>query len=229
MANKRDFMYVILAVAVVLIIALVVKPAVTGEDPPLRWPGEPEPAPVTPIWTPDHIPTAPPTTTPAPTPTPVPTWDGKPKKIGFADPATYHISPREEQPNMTAPPPATAPSPTRWVTYATIDGKGSGTTGIIRVPFPLWRLDYSDITTTSNKIPFFNCQVMDAEDPNRFVHIVTLRSSEFMAMKGKSELREEQWVKTFYEGQKDYYFVINTQSIGSYHLKVQVPETYVGK
>lgn len=228
MAKKRDFMYVILAIAVVLVIALIVKPVVTGEDPPLRWPWEPEPTPVTPVWTPDHVPTTPPTTAP-PTPTPVPTWDGKMKKIGFADPATYHISVEQERPNMPKTPSGTAPSPTNWVTYAKIDGKGSGTTGIIRVPFPLWRLDYSDITTKSDKISLFNCQVMDAEDPNRFVHIVTLNFPEFMATKDKSELREEQWVKTFYEGDRDYYFVINTRSISAYHLKIQVPKTYVGK
>ena len=228
MAEKKDFVYVILAIVVVLVIALVIKPAATGELPIPRWPGEPTPEPVTPAWTPGHIPTAPPAATTAPTPTPVPTWDGKPQKIGFVDPATYHIQTGESRPDMTAPRPATAPGTTKWVTYATIDGRGSGTTGVVRVPSPLWRLDYSDITTTSDEIPFFNCQVMDAEDPNRFVHIVTLNFPDFKGMKDKPELRKEQWVKTFYEGYHDYYFVINARCIGAYHVKIQVPETYMG-
>jgi len=227
LAEKKDFIYVILAIVVVLVIALVIKPAATGELPIPRWAGEPTPGPVTPALTPAHIPTAPPATT-APTPTPVPTWDGKPQKIGFVDPATYHIQTGESRPDMTAPRPATAPGTTKWVTYATIDGRGSGTTGVVRIPFPLWRLDYSDITTTSDEIPFFNCQVMDAEDPNRFVRIITLNFPEFLAMKDKPELRNEQWVSTFYEGNHDYYFVINARCIDAYHLKIQVPEGDVG-
>jgi coenzyme F420-reducing hydrogenase beta subunit len=166
----------------------------------------------------------------APTPTPVPTWDGKPQEIGFVDPRTYQIPTEEPTLNMTTTPPAnrTAPGVTRWVTYATIDGQWSGTTGIVRIPFPMWRLDYSDITTSNDEIPLFNCQVMDAEDPNRFVRIFTLNLPDFLAMKDKPDLRKEQWVHTFYEGNHDYYFVINARCLDAYHVKVQVPETYVG-
>jgi len=220
MAEKKDFIYVVLAIAVVLLIALVVKPAMTGELSGIRWQEEPV---VTPAWTP----TVPPATTP-PTPTPVPTWDGKPQKIGFVDPATYHIPPGEPPLNLTVQQPAPAPGVTRWTTYATIDGKWSGTTGIVRIPFPLWRLDYSDTTTSNDEIPLFNCQVMDAEDPNRFVRIITLRLPEFLAAKERPELKKEQWVSTFYEGNHDYYFVINTLCIDDYHLKIQVPEGYAG-
>ncbi|MCK9307423.1 MAG: hypothetical protein M0P17_07850 [Methanoculleus sp.] len=219
MTKKQDFLYVVLAIAVVLVMALVLKPAATGELPGL-W--EPEST-VTPIWTPSM----PPATT-VPTPTPVPTWDGKPQTIGFIDPAVYQIPSEEIHLNLTAPPAGTAPGTTRWVTYATINGQWSGTTGIVRVPFPMWRLDYSDTTTTNDEIPFFNCQVVDAQDPNRLIKIVTLRLPEFIAMKGKPDLKKEQWVHTFYEGNHDYYFVINTRCIDSYHLKIQVPETYVG-
>ncbi|KAF5048083.1 hypothetical protein DSECCO2_453750 [anaerobic digester metagenome] len=221
MAEKQDFLYVVLAIAIVLVIALVIKPAATGD--PLPWAGEPEPT-ITPAWTP----TMPPQTT-APTPTPVPTWDGKPQPIGFVDPGTYNVLAGEtHHQNLTSPPPVNVSTPTRWVTYATIDGQWSGTTGIVRVPFPLWRLDYSEITTSNDEIPFFNCQVVDGEDPNRFVKIVTLRLSEFFSAKQNPDLKKQQWVHTFYEGNHDYYFVINTRCIDGYRLKIQVPETYVG-
>ncbi|WP_332449527.1 hypothetical protein [Methanoculleus sp.] len=221
MVEKQDFMYVVLAVAIVLVIALVIKPVATGEVPP--WAGEPEPTTVTPAWTPTFAPT-----TAIPTPTPVPTWDGKPQPIGFVDPGTYRV-PAGATPhqNLTSPPPVNASTPARWVTYATIEGQWSGTTGIVRVPFPLWRLDYSDITTSNDEIPFFNCQIVDAQDPNRFVKIVTLRLSEFLSAKENPDLKKQQWVHTFYEGNHDYYFVINTRCIDGYHLKLQVPETYV--
>jgi hypothetical protein len=47
-AEKKDFVYLILAIVVVLVIALVIKPAATGELPIPWWPGEPTPEPVTP-------------------------------------------------------------------------------------------------------------------------------------------------------------------------------------
>lgn len=223
MTEKKDFMYVVLAIAVVLVIALVIKPAMNGEGPGPWGARDPEPT-ITPVWTP----TVPPATT-VPTPTPVPTWDGKPQNIGFVDRATYQIpTGKTIHQNLTTPPPGAAPGITRWVTYATIDGKGSGTTGVVRIPSPMWRLDYSDITTSNDEIPFFNCQVMDARDPNRFVRVITLNFADFLAVKDKPELKKQQWVSTFYEGNRDYYFVINTRCIDSYSIKIQVPETYVG-
>ncbi len=229
MAEKKDFIYVVLAIGIVLLIALIVKPAMTGELAIPRRGGDPTPGPVVPTWTYSPLPTAPPTIpTPPPTPTPVPTWDGRPQKIGFVDPATYHIPPEESRPDVTTPRPPAAPGPTKWVTYATIDGRGSGATGIIRVPSPLWRLDYSDITTRNYEITRFNCQVMDAADPNRFVHIITLNAPDFRGMKDKPEMKKEQWTKTFYEGNHDYYFIINALCIDAYHVKIQVPEEYIG-
>ncbi|CVK33648.1 protein of unknown function [Methanoculleus bourgensis] len=59
LAEKKDFVYVILAIVVVLVIALVIKPAASGELPGIQWPGEPEPGPGTPVRTPAHIPTSP--------------------------------------------------------------------------------------------------------------------------------------------------------------------------
>jgi len=69
---------------------------------------------------------------------------------------------------------------------------------------------------------------MDAADPNRFVRIITLDFRDFLAAKDNPDLRKEQWVSTFYEGYHDYYFVINARCIDSYHLKIQVPEEYLG-
>jgi hypothetical protein len=220
MTKKQDFTYVVLGIVVVLVLALVVKPAATGEPTGLWGAGEPT---ITPAWTP----TIPPVTA-APTPTPVPTWDGKPRPVGFVDPGVYQIPAGESRINMTPLPSGSAPAVTRWVTYATIDGQWSGTTGIVRIPFPMWRLDYSDVTTSNDEIPLFNCQVMDARDPNRFVRVITLNFADFLAVKDKPELKKQQWVSTFYEGYHDYYFVINTRRIDSYHLKIQVPEEYVG-
>jgi len=225
MGAKADIFYVILGIVVVILLALVIKPIAMGEVPRLPWGlegGEDVMPTVTPAWVPT-IPTA----TATPTPTPAPPWNGTPQKIGFVDPSTYQIPAGESRINMTTLPVNTS-APTRWVTYATIDGQWSGTTGIVRIPYPIWRLDYSDITTSNYEISLFNCQVMDAADPNRFVRIITLDFRDFLAMKDKPDLRKEQWGSTFYEGYHDYYFVINARCIDSYHLKIQVPEQYLG-
>jgi hypothetical protein len=224
MVEKKDIEYVILAIGIVLVIVLVVKPMATGE-PVTFWQSEPEPTPTLPQ----------PTTTYSPpylqatrtlTPTPAPTWDGKPKALQFVDPETYHISFEKTELNLTVPPSETMPDNT-WVTYATIDGQWSGTTGIITVPFPYWRLDYSEITPLNENFPKFNVQVMDADDPNRFVRIITLNYMDFRSMMDQPDLRAEQWVSTFYEGHRDYYFVINTLCITSYSLKIQIPQKYM--
>jgi hypothetical protein len=58
---------------------------------------------------------------------------------------------------------------------------------------------------------------MDAADPNRFVHIVTLNLPGFRGMKDKTKLQKERWVKTFDEGHCDYCFVIS-----AYHAEIQM-------
>ena len=37
------------------------------------------------------------------------------------------------------------------------------------------------------------------------------------------------WKEKFYEGQQNYYFVINTQALTSYTIEIRVPEEYIGK
>ena len=37
------------------------------------------------------------------------------------------------------------------------------------------------------------------------------------------------WKEKFYEGQRNYYFVINTQALSSYTIEIRVPEEYIGK
>jgi hypothetical protein len=224
MVQKQDIEYVILAIGIVLVMVLVVKPVMTGEPVTLWEPPAPEPTPTVLQPTPAYTP--PPWQTGPVTPTPTPTWDGKPKTVSFVDPATYHITFEQPTP-MLSNPPADPVAREEWVTYATIKGRFSGTTGVVTIPFPYWRLDYSEITPIHENYPKFNVQVMDAADPNRFVKIITLYNIDFRGMKDTPDLRKEQWVSTFREGYRSYYFVINTLCISSYDLKIQVPKKYV--
>ncbi|RXE55298.1 hypothetical protein ABH15_11010 [Methanoculleus taiwanensis] len=222
--EKQDLLYVVLAVGIVVIMALVVKPMVTGE--PVNLFGTPEPEPTTaptPVWTPAA--TVVPTTR---APTPTPTWNGVAKELGFVDPSTYQIDLTRETPGITAPPSGSMPNVT-WVTYTTITGQWSGTTGIFHIPTPYWRLDYTRIVPMNEEFPRFNLQVMDADDPNRFVKVITLNRPDFIGYNttNSTAYRQSQWNTKFYEGNRNYYFVINTLGITSYDLQVQVPESYV--
>jgi hypothetical protein len=37
------------------------------------------------------------------------------------------------------------------------------------------------------------------------------------------------WVEKFFEGQRNYYFIITAQSLESYSLQIRIPASYIGK
>ncbi|WP_298666849.1 hypothetical protein [uncultured Methanofollis sp.] len=169
------------------------------------------------------------TSTPTPaalTPAPVPGWNGQVHEVGFVDPATYHLKITDDQVQWSGIPDDDTGRDT-MVPYATIRGTGSGTTETIHVPMPYWQLRY-DVDPYNTNFGYLNVQVMDADDPNRFVRIVTLNRADLIpAENATAEWKNENWEETFYEGQRDYWFVVNTQCVKSYTLTIMVPEKYV--
>jgi hypothetical protein len=102
--------------------------------------------------------------------------------------------------------------------------------------------------------PVFSIQVMDATDPNRIVRSITPpggidpnlwngitpttpaftsttrpKYAETVATLTPSNTDPRPWTEKFYEGQRSYYFIINSQYLNSYTLKVLVPTKYIGK
>jgi len=196
-------MYMIGALGIILIIALVIKPVMTGQPANTGIALPTSQPPVTPFIiadsnnTPQVITRV--TTLPIPTatPKPVPTWDKKVSSVGFVDPSIYGISDNQsisdssrfdEKPvynNITA--------------YAKFSGQYSGTTQVLKIPFPYWELVYtiqpfSDVQPSKTQVipvkgeglaysglqgsystanPEFSIQVMDADDPNRIVRTIT--------------------------------------------------------
>jgi hypothetical protein len=197
--DKKDVMYGVAAVIIILVMALVVKPMMTGQ--PVNT-GIPVPVTtavirnetvspvITPIWTPVII-------TNKPTPTPLPTWNKTVQTVGFVNSSTYGVSLTQEIPNGTRI--DNLALNTSMVSYARINGQFSGTTQIINIPFPYWELVYTvdpvaeakpvSIAVTPTKgsgvaysgaqgsysgaTPEFTIQVMDAEDPNRIVRTIS--------------------------------------------------------
>jgi hypothetical protein len=197
--DKKDVMYGVAAVVIILIMALVVKPMMTGQ--PVKT-GIPVPVTtvtlrdttVIPATTPVTIPVV---TTRQPTPVPSPTWNQAVQTVGFVNSSIYGVSLTEAIPNGTRI--DNLPLNTSMTSFAKINGQFSGTTQVINIPFPYWELVYTvdpvaetktssfAVTPTkgssvaasgikgsySSATPTFTIQVMDAGDPNRIVRTIS--------------------------------------------------------
>ena len=100
--------------------------------------------------------------------------------------------------------------------------------------------------------PEFSIQVMDASDPNRIVRTITppggidpdlwagvsqttpeiTRTPKYastVATPTLSNTDPRPWTEKFYEGQRGYYFIINSEYLNSYTIKILVPTKYIGQ
>jgi hypothetical protein len=199
--DKKDVMYGAAAIIIILAMALVVKPMMTGQPVNIGIPtptitsavGNTTLAPVITIVPATVV------TTKEPTPAPSPTWNKSVvQTVGFVNSSTYGVSFTQEIPNGTRF--DNLPLNTTMVSYAKINGKSSGTTQVIKIPFPYWEMVYtvdpvaetkpSSVAVAATKgsgiaagsgvqgsyssaTPVFTIQVMDAEDPNRIVRTIS--------------------------------------------------------
>jgi hypothetical protein len=254
--DKKSVMYAAGALVIILVLALVVKPLVTGQ--PLNT-GLPlaTTAPTGSPVSPTPVITVPPATIPQGSPTQlpstaVPTWDNMVLNIGFVNPSTYGISLDVPLPNGTRF--NTTGVNTSMTSYAKISGKYSGTTQIITIPFPYWDLVYTvdpvpasepgsvQVVSTSGTgisysgvqgsysgvIPQFSVQVVDAADPNRIVRTFSPPGGINQELwTATSDPRP--WTEKFYEGQRSYYFIIKSTLLNSYTIDIRVPTQYIGR
>jgi hypothetical protein len=81
-------------------------------------------------------------------------------------------------------------------------------------------------------------EVMDGNDPNRIVRIITPPGSiDKDLWSGKTAEGDysgittfddpRPWKEKFFEGERNYFFVINTQSLDSYTIEFKVPTKYI--
>jgi hypothetical protein len=116
-------------------------------------------------------------------------------------------------------------------------------------------VSYSGIQGSYGSVsPQFSIQVMDATDPNRIVRSIsppggidpnlwagitqaTPAASSTIPQKYTtieptptlSSTDPRPWTERFFEGQRGYYFIINSQYINSYTIKILIPTRYIGK
>ncbi len=135
--------------------------------------------------------------------------------------------------------PMSGPSPGKYEITSTM-GEGASHTGI--------QGSYGAVT------PRFSLQVMDATDPNRIVRSITppggidpdlwagkkqpvpavtsttAKKYEVIAPTPTPATTDPRpWTEKFYEGQRGYYFIINSQYLNSYTITISIPTRYVGK
>ncbi|MHB8163858.1 MAG: hypothetical protein ACYDDV_05835 [Methanoregula sp.] len=156
--DKKDILYMAGALCIILIIALVIKPIMTGQpvNTGIAAPTpQPTVIPVT-IQNPNfshqivtHVTTIP-VHASTPISTPVPAWNKSVTALTFVDPSTYGISVNQSIPDSSRL--DEKRSDTNMTTYAKFSGQYSGTTATINIPFPYWELVYT-VEPFSSVIP----------------------------------------------------------------------------
>lgn len=245
--EKRDLAILLIALVGVVVMAVVVKPVLTGKSPDLSLPALPgstaEPTSV-PSGYREVTVQATPRKTVVTSPSSTPTWSGTTKSLGYVGVGTPVTTP-----TFTRFPEQT-PVPEKLLTYASIQAKAGGTTQTILMPFPYWELHYTVDPwktrfvgkteskaagiagfTASEVFPSFSIEVRDAADNTLVRRIEPYGGLNPELWEKEKESDPRPWVEKFYEGTatRSYYFVVNTHMIYSYKIDVKVPERYLGK
>jgi hypothetical protein len=171
--EREDYQWIILALGILLVVGLIIKPALTNEQPnyqlpefpslpPLRLP-TPFPTvttrpvttiptePVITVGTTNTVSPAIPTTTTEPSPATNPNWNGSTETVVFVDPSTYNVNlttfvPRHNELIPQFSNQSANQTPFRTANFTskyTINGQYSGTTGVMDIPYPYWELWYT--------------------------------------------------------------------------------------
>jgi hypothetical protein len=282
--DKKDLLYMGAALVIVLAIALVIKPVMTGQPLETGLATPTTQAPVTPLPTAIEDPLAAiMNTNPAEVtspPTTVPTWNpSSAGVVSFVNPASYGVNLNQSLPGGTRINESFLDM--NMTVFATIKSStgSSGTTSIMYIPFPYWEivytvdpakppttstvelsptkgegLSYSGISGSySTATPRFTVQVMDGDDPNRIVRTFSppggidldlwtgvkktpsensnLKTSQKQTLNldNKVVTDPRPWTEKFYEGQRNYYFIITAQSLQSYTMDIMIPNRYIGE
>jgi hypothetical protein len=218
--QKEDAVFFIIAIAIVISMALFVKPAIQGEeiiavdggdtDEPLAIPAD-----LSSLQS-GSSPAATIPPTPTTTPVPTPAWDGTPKTVGYVDPSTYNIE--QEDTISMRPQPEVCRSDRTMVPYAIIRGDASGTTEIVSIPSGYWELHLTfDGWTASPYESYMIVQVRNADDRNDY-QVFNTREMAPVTVDDT-----DTWVLENYEA-GNFYFVMDEELVKSYTIRILVPD-----
>ena len=216
--ENRDLMVIVAAIAIVLIMAVVVKPLITGQPVTFLPEGmfetkqtfesgwidmestQPEYTPVAtevpvPIQTTFITPAASP---PAASPTQTPT---EPVSM------TWQPDPENPMPNI------------QMRDYAEVRGRYSGVTEKFVIPVPYWEMHY-EIEYDGTETPEFSIDVHEIENGIDSI----IRTMTF-----KPDRKPDPTENRFYKGGYTYYITINAKNIAQYKIQIMVPEKYIAE
>ena len=257
--DKKDIAYLVGALVIILVLAIVIKPLATGQpvNIGISLPTTTQEVPLRPahVYTETTLPSTPLVTTiPA---TPVPTWDSKIKTISVVDPGTYGISVNESLPGGTRINSSVVSRAT--TSYATISGKYSATTQVFTIPFPYWELWYTadPVGPVGGKGQVLAVAQITPSDDSGGSHSIIQGSFStsnpvftievvdaddpnrvVRTITPPGGLDKSLWTTTndprpwkerFFEGSKKYYFIITAHTLNSYNLDIRIPTEYIGK
>lgn len=217
--ERRDIMVIAGALLVVLILAVVVKPMLTGQAPNLGLPEVAAPSgPVEPIASPPVQETPVQSTTQAPSETsesletdPLPVQTVIPA-AGSGDLGAVP-TPISWQPDPENPMPAI-----QMVEYADIVGKYTGSTSPFRIPTPYWEITYN--VTPSGDMPVFLMDVVEKGIAG--ANDKTIRSYVYRPDKIPDPKESR-----FFEGGRDYYLRITADQVDKYRIRIAIPLKYI--
>ncbi|WAI01049.1 hypothetical protein [Methanogenium organophilum] len=217
--DRKDLAVFGVGIAIVIIVALIGKPLLTGESIPFLSSSEPSVNHSGPLPIPEDLSEINPAITKTTTPTPTPVWDGEVKTVGYVDPSTYNIE-TPEQP-VIGPQPTAYQQNREMTSYAVIQGEASGVTEMVNVPYGYWEVHITFNPWTDNPInSYLEVQIRNAEDRSDYQAF----SSVDEAPRPIRDSDAKVWVIEQY-GAGNYYFVINEQLLKSYTIKIMVPKS----
>jgi len=140
-------------------------------------------------------------------------------------------------PTPTPTPTSLFPEGSKLTTLITVTGQSGQTSDTFSVPEGYWELWYTADPLTSGGqdsvsgsgsnsavFPSLSIQVID-KTSKRVVETVEPPGGLDKTMWVKSGIDPRPWKQKFYEGNKEYYFVITTKHIKSYAIEARVPKS----
>ena len=130
------------------------------------------------------------------------------------------------------------PESSRFTALTTVTGQSGRTSDTFSVPGGYWELWYTadpiilggqDSVSASGSnsavFPYLSIQVIDKTNSNRVVETVEPPGGLDKTLWAKSGIDPRPWKQKFYEGNKEYYFVITANHIKSYTIQARIPKS----
>ena len=141
-------------------------------------------------------------------------------------------------PTPTPTPTSVFPESSGLTTLVTVTGQSGKTSDTFSVPTGYWELWYTaDPLTTGGQdsvsasgsnsavFPYLSIQVIDKTNSDRVVETVEPPGGLDKTLWEKSGMDPRPWKQKFYEGNKEYYFVITTKHLKSYTIEARIPKS----